>query len=143
MNAPREDSSIPGIIDGRTPQTPILFRDRFRSYWKATGAACVFYLLGKFTDTLITWLDVARHGVEMEANPIYLLSMGIFGTHAGMFVTLVGELLIFLPISFKRERLFDIRMKSILYIMGIAHFFGAATHIPNFILWEENLHFPY
>jgi len=90
----------------------------------------VFYVAARSIDSVVTAYSANKNGTTVEGNPITKYFMDFFGINEGVTLNSATELSIMLPISYKRQRIFDISSNNMLYILGIFHLIAAATHIP-------------
>lgn len=100
--------------------------DRLKDY----GFAGLFYLAGVTADSLATAYNANMNGTSIEANPIPKYFMDHLGIEEGLLVKNAIVVGIVLPIAYRGRRAFSMSSKSFLYLLGTAHFLGAATHLP-------------
>jgi len=100
---------------------------------KEIGLSGLFYIGARSIDSVVTAYSANKNGTSVEGNPITKYFMDSFGVNEGMALNSAAELSIMLPVSYKKQRVFDISSKNLLYILGTFHLIGAATHIPHII----------
>jgi len=105
-------------------ETRDTLKERVRDY----GVAGVFFLICKAVDSLITSSFVHKYGIETEGNPVVRVFMDHLGINGGLLTKSAIEVGLVIAISFSRRRLICISSKSFLYLLGILHLLGAATH---------------
>jgi hypothetical protein len=102
----------------------------FKKYIKEHGFAAAYFLTGRALDFMITSHNMHRLGTGMEANPVQKYLMNTLGIDEALALTSAAEIGVALPISYKKNKVLNIKTNTILYIMGTLHFLGAASNVP-------------
>mgnify|MGYP001588616357 CR=1 FL=1 len=101
---------------------------RVRDY----GVAGLLYLASHAADSLATAYNAKTYGNHGELNPIPRFFMNKFGPERGLLIKGTMEAGIVLYLTYKSRRIYEyMPSESFLYLFSLAHFFSAASNIPD------------